>query len=216
MWPTLLGGLTQVANPSVATYARKSGTDVRVAASAASAAEAEQLAAPVLAQVRAALGKFIWAEEQPGDPPATLARAVTALLAGRSLALVEAGSGGSLAVQFAGEAALKGAAISDDHATLLTLGLTPVTLGEAGLGSQSAALELAHGAREHFGADVGLSVSAVTQGEAAGQVAVAIVGENLARSALVNWPGDAGQVRERAASAALNLAFKTLSPQATK
>lgn len=206
----LLGALTRVANPSVATYARRSGTDVRVAASAASLTEAEGLAAPVLAQVRAALGQYIWAEEQPGDVPPTLASAVAGRLAGRSLAVVEAGSGGSLAVQFAGNVALRGAAISDDHATLLTLGLTPVTLGEAGLGSEAAALELARGARERFGADVGLSVSAVTQGEAAGQVAVAIVGEGLERSALVNWPGDAGQVRERAATTALNLAFRAL------
>ncbi len=210
---TRLGELTRVANPSVATYARRSGTDVRVAASAASAAEAEQLAAPVLAQVRGVLGTYIWAEENPGDPPATLARAVAALLGGRSLGIVEAGSGGSLATQFAGEAALRGAVMSDDHATLLTLGLTPVTLGEAGLGSEAAALELARGARERFGADVGLSISAVTQGEAAGQVAVAIVGEGLERSAQVNWPGDAGQVRERAATTALNLAFRALSRQ---
>ena len=155
---TRLADLTKIANPSVATYARKSGTDVRVAASAATAREAEALAAPVLTQVREALGQFVWNEELPGDPPATMAGAIASLLAGRSLALVEAGSGGTLALPFAGEALLRGAALSDDHATLLTLGLTPVTLGGDGLYSEAAALELARGARERFGAAVGLGV----------------------------------------------------------
>ena len=207
---TRLGELTRVANPSVATYARKSGTDVRVAASAATAREAEQLAAPVLERVRAALGQFIWNEQKPGDAPASMATAVAGLLAGRSLALVEAGSGGTLALQFAGEEGLKGAAISDDHATLLTLGLTPVTLGGVGLHSEAAALELARGARERFGSEVGLSICAATGGEQVGQIALAIVGENLERSAALSWPGDAGQIRERAAASALNLAFRAL------
>ncbi len=211
----VLGELTQAANPSVATYARKSGTDVRVAASAASALEAQQLAQPVLAQVRALLGRFIWAEEQPGDAAPTLAGSVASLLSGRRLGVVETGSGGTLALQFAGEAALRGAATSDDHATLLTLGLTPLTLGREGLCSEAAALELARGAREQFGAEVGLSVSACTAGEQQGQVAVAFVTGDTEHSALVNWPGDAGQIRERAASAALNLAFRTLSGQAS-
>ncbi|WP_241191277.1 CinA family nicotinamide mononucleotide deamidase-related protein [Deinococcus psychrotolerans] len=208
---THLGDLTKIANPSVATYARKTGTDVRVAASAKSAEEARQLAEPVLEQARTALGRYIWAEEKTGDAPATLAGAVIKLLAGRSLGLVEAGSGGTLALQFAGAAALKGAAISDDHATLLTLGLTPITLSRDGVCSEVAALELAHGARERFGTGVGLSVCAAAEGEQQGQVAIAIVGEGLERVASVNWPGDAGQVRERAASTALNLAFRALS-----
>ena len=83
-------------------------------------------------------------------------------------------------------------------------------LGSAGLCSEAAALELARGAREQFGAEVGLSVSACTTGEQQGQVAVGLVTDHGEHSALVNWPGDAGQVRERAASAALNLAFKAL------
>ncbi|AWN22523.1 competence/damage-inducible protein A [Deinococcus irradiatisoli] len=210
----LLGELTRVANPSVATYARRSGTDVRVAASAASPAEAEALAQPVLARVRSLLERFVWAEERPGDAPASLAGSVAKLLSGRRLGIVETGSGGTLALQFAGEDALKGAAISDDHATLLTLGLTPVTLGDQGLCSEAAALELARGARDQFGAEVGLSVSACTSGEQQGQVAVALVSGGAEHSALVNWPGDAGQVRERAASAALNLAFRALKGEA--
>lgn len=209
---TRLGDLTKIANPSVATYARKTGTDVRVAASAENAEEAQRLAEPVLEQARASLGHFIWAEEKTGEAPATLAGAVVKLLAGRSLALVEAGSGGTLALQFAGVSVLKGAAISDDHATLLTLGLTPVTLANHGVCSGAAALELARGAREQFGAEVGLSVCAAAEGEQQGQVAIAIIGEGIERSASVNWPGDAGQVRERAASTALNLAFRALSP----
>jgi nicotinamide-nucleotide amidase len=208
---TRLGALTQVANPSVATYARRSGTDVRVAASASSLDEARVLAGPVIAQVRAALPGFLWAEEVQGEPVPTLAGTITALLAGRTLAVAEAGSGGTLALQFAGLEGVRGAAISEDHATLLTLGLTPVTLGEFGVVSQEAALELAQGVRERFGAEVGLSVCASTGGADQGQITVAIAEARNQRAAVMNWPGDAGQIRERAASTALTLAFRTLN-----
>ncbi|WP_293914134.1 CinA family nicotinamide mononucleotide deamidase-related protein [Deinococcus sp.] len=208
---TRLGELTQVANPSVATYARKSGTDVRVAASAGSLETAQALAGPVIARVRGVLEGFIWAEEGPGDAAATLASTVTGLLSGRSFAVVEAGSGGTLALQFAGSPLLRGAAISEDHATLLTLGLTPLTLSEAGVVSIQAALELAHGARERFGAEVGLSVCASLEGATQGQMAVALVSRDREQTAVMNWPGDAGQIRERAASTALTLAFRTLT-----
>ena len=206
-----LGELTLAANPSVATYARRSGTDVRVAASGGSLDAAQSLAQPVIAQVRAALPGFIWAEEVQGEPVPTLAGTIATLLAGRTLAVVEAGSGGTLALQFAGQGALRGAAISEDHATLLTLGLTPVTLGEFGVVSQEAALELAQGVRERFGAEVGLSVCASTGGQDQGQITVAIAGAGHQRAAVMNWPGDAAQIRERAASTALTLAYRSLN-----
>lgn len=203
----LLGDLTKGANPSVATYARRTGVDVRVAASAPTAGEAQALAAPVLATVRGALARWTWGED--GD---TLASVLTRRLEERSLGVVEAGSGGALSLLLADEPGFLDAAVTMDHARLITLGLTPVTLRDAGVVSEAAARELAAGAREHLGADVGLAVVTATSGEGAGQTFVALSSREVEKGTSFNWPGDPAQVRERAAVAALALAYRALRP----
>lgn len=203
----LLGELTRAANPSVATYARKTGVDVRVAASASTPAEAQALAAPVLATVRERLARWVWGED--GD---TLAGAVTGALAGRTLGVVEAGSGGALCSLLADEPGFLDAAVTVDHARLITLGLTPVTLRDHGVVSEPAALELARGAREHLGAEVGLAVVTAAKGEGAGRTFVALSDGERTEVRGLDWPGDAAQIRERAAVAALALALRVLRP----
>ncbi|MDV6375902.1 CinA family nicotinamide mononucleotide deamidase-related protein [Deinococcus arenicola] len=201
----LLAGLTQNANPSVATYARKTGVDVRVAASAETEAGARELMAPLLDTVRAHLSHWTW-----GEDGQTLAGALGAGLAGRTLGVIEAGSAGALCGLLADAAGFLDAAVTQDHARLITLGLTPVTLRDAGLVSEGAALELAAGAREHLGADIGLAVVVGVTGESAGQVYAAICSEKGHKAASVNWPGDSAQLRERAAVTALALAYRAL------
>ncbi|MFK7603698.1 CinA family nicotinamide mononucleotide deamidase-related protein [Deinococcus sp. SM5_A1] len=201
----LLAGLTQNANPSVATYARKTGVDVRVAASAETEAQARELMAPLLETVRAHLSRWTW-----GEDGQTLAGTLGDGLAGRSLGVIEAGSAGALCGLLADTAGFLDAAVTGDHARLITLGLTPVTLRDAGLVSEGAALELAAGAREHLGADIGLAVVVSVTGENAGQVHAAISSAKGHKAASVNWPGDAAQMRERAAVTALALAYRAL------
>ena len=198
----ILGDLTRQANPSVATYARKTGVDLRVAASAPSEAEARALLAPLLEQVRGLVARWTW-----GEDSTTLAGAVSERLARRTLGVIEAGSAGSLCTLLADEAAFHDAAVTQDHRRLITLGLTPVTLKNEGLVSEQAARELAAGAREHLASDVGLSV---VLDVSSGQAHVAIDTGTAQHTAAVNWPGDAAQVRERAAVAALGLAFRVL------
>ncbi|MEF2279016.1 CinA family nicotinamide mononucleotide deamidase-related protein [Deinococcus sp. YIM 134068] len=203
----LLGDLTRQANPSVATYARRTGVDVRVAASAPTADDAQTLAAPVLERVRRDLARWTWGED--GD---TLAGAVTRALNGRTLGVIEAGSGGALSLLLADEPGFLDAAVTGDHARLITLGLTPVTLNTSGVVSEAGARELAAGAREHLGADVGLAVVTATQGPHAGHTHVALSAEGTERVSSLNWPGDAAQIRERASVAALALAYRALRP----
>ena len=202
----ILGELTRQANPSVATYFRKTGVDVRVAASADTEAEARALLAPVLDVVRGKLARWTW-----GEDGQTLAGAVGQQLAGRTLGVIEAGSAGALSLLLADEPAFHDAAVTQDHRRLITLGLTPVTLKEAGLVSEQAARELAAGAREHLASDVGLSVVVGVTGERAGQAYAALDTGTLQKTVTVNWPGDPEQVRERAAVAALGLAFRALA-----
>lgn len=204
-----LGALTRQANPSVATYFRKTGVDVRVAASAPSEDEARALAQPVLEGVRADLARWTWGEDDD-----TLAGAVGKLLGGRTLGVIEAGSAGMLSTLLADEAGFHDAAVTTDHARLITLGLTPVTLRDAGLVSEGAARELAAGAREHLASDVGLSVVVNTRGENAGQAFVAVDVEGRSKTARIDWGGAPDQVRERAAVAALALAYRALRPAA--
>lgn len=199
----VLGDLCRGANPSIGTYARQTGVDVRVAASAPTEREAAALAAPLLEQVRAKLSRWTWGEN--GD---TLAAVTNRALGGRTLGVIEAGSAGTLCTLLAGQSAFLDAAITTDHRRLITLGLTPVTLRDQGLVSVQAAQELAAGAREHLGADLGLAVVVGTEGEQAGQAHAALSGDGLNETVSVNWPGNPEQTRERAAVAALGLAYR--------
>ena len=201
----LLGPLTRQANPSVATYARKTGVDIRVAASAETETEARALLSPVLQEVRALVARWTWGEDAD-----TLAGAVTARLGGRRLGVIEAGSGGALSLLLADEPSFHDAAVTVDHRRLITLGLTPVTLKDQGLVSEQAARELAAGAREHLASDVGLSVVVAPAGEGAGQAYAALCTPEGTWTTALNWPGDPAQIRERSAVAALGLAFRSL------
>lgn len=205
----ILGDLTKTANPSVATYARKTGVDVRVAASAENEDAARTLAAPVLAQVQELLGKWTW-----GFDSDTLAGAVSRGLAGRTLGVIEAGSAGALCTLLADEPGFLDAAVTQDHRRLITLGLTPVTLHDPGMVSEQAAQELAAGAREHLGSDIGLAVVVSTSGDNAGQAYAALHSPDLQKTVSINWPGDPAQIRERAAVTALALAYRTLRDSA--
>ncbi len=204
----LLGDLTKTANPSVATYARKMGVDVRVAASASTPEEANTLANPVLEQVRELLKRWTWGEDDD-----TLTGVLNNALAGRSLGIIEVGSAGMLSTLLADEPTFLDAAITQDHARLITLGLTPVTLRDCGLISKQAAQELAMGACEHLGAQVGLAVITSVAGKQAGQYYAAIYSEGVSETLELNWPGTPTQIRERSATAALALAYRTLCPQ---
>src|SRR5690606_9153476 len=88
-----LGTLTKQANPSVATYAKRDGVHVRVAAKAADMDSARVLAAPTLAAVTDAIGKWTWGFDRDELPDLVL-RALREQ--GWRLALAEGFSGGLL------------------------------------------------------------------------------------------------------------------------
>ncbi len=89
----LLEGLTERANPSVATYAKRDGVHVRVAAKAETEGAARELLAPALAEVERHLAGHVW-----GRDGEDLAALVIALLRARRtrLAVVDGASGGAL------------------------------------------------------------------------------------------------------------------------
>ena len=94
----LLDAWTRAANPSVATYAKRDGVHVRVAAKADDEAAARRLLEPVLVAVEGALAGHVWGrgDDELGQ------RALSALAArGGRLALVDRATGGRRAAAIA-------------------------------------------------------------------------------------------------------------------
>ena len=119
----LLGEWTQRANPSVATYAKRDGVHVRVAAKADDDAAARALLAPAAAAVAEALGDRVWGTD--GDELAERALAAVAARGGR-LSVVDLATGGRLA------ALLSDARPSDDAGGFDGVGADAVEAARAG------------------------------------------------------------------------------------
>ena len=152
--------------------------------------EAEALAAPVLEQVRGMLARWTWGEDAD-----TLASVLTRALGTRTLGVIEAGSGGTVCAALADAPGFLDAAVTVDHARLITLGLTPVTLNAHGVVSEQAARELAAGAREYLGAAVGLAVVTATAGEQAGQTYIALDTGDCTTGPAKNGPSELARRR---------------------
>lgn len=153
-----LAAWTSSPNPSVATYARRDGVHVRVAAKAADRETAARLAAPAEADVRDALADRLWGVDDDELPAAALA----ALRArGWGLAVLELASGGAVAealgaVPEAPET-LRGSVVAWSHTAMSTIG--DPSLFEAALRSEPrAAAAAAEAVRRAYGAEVGVAV----------------------------------------------------------
>ncbi len=202
-----LGGLTQQANPSVATYARRHGVDVRVAASAATEAEARALAEPVTQTVVTALGTFVYGRDDD-----TLAGVVLRHLTERGETVATLETNGALLAELLAEVrspAYAGGVVATNHATLLEWGLTPVTLSTRGEHAEEAALELARGVRERHGTSWGLCVLPGDRN------VLAVSGTGGEHTTSFEWPTDARTSRERGVYGALALLLRHLRAEVT-
>ncbi|NLG28591.1 MAG: CinA family nicotinamide mononucleotide deamidase-related protein [Chloroflexi bacterium] len=162
-----IGDLMHLSNPTVGTAAHPGQTDVRIAAKAESAAEAETLIAPVERTLRERLGEYIYGVD--GD---TLAGVLCALLAERgwTLALADGVSSGEISLALsqgaAGRPVLAGALVATGTAGVRE------ALGLAGGGAADAqtASDAARAVSALYRADLGLAVvgpqdPAAAQGE---------------------------------------------------
>lgn len=93
----LLADLTDQANPSVATYAKRDGVHVRVAAKAPTREAAATLQAPTLAEVTRRLEGHVWGRD---DDELTALISAHLRARGERLALIDAASGGALIEHF--------------------------------------------------------------------------------------------------------------------
>lgn len=143
-------------NPSVATYAKRDGVHVRVAAKAGTEAEARALARPFEEQVAALLGGHVW-----GFDDDELAELIVSRLTetGRTLASAEGPSGGLLMEAVSAvpgsEGVYTGGVLAWSAQAMGILGL-PRPAGQGQSGAVLAGL-MADAARDTFTADFGLA-----------------------------------------------------------
>jgi nicotinamide-nucleotide amidase len=152
----LLGELTASANPSVATYAKRDGVHVRVAAKAADAAAARELAAAAERTVAEALAPWTWGHDADELPQVLMAELAAR---GLKLATAEGPSGGALADALSAvdgaESIYCGGMLTWSAQAMGLLGM-PRPAEDLQLGAQVAA-RLAAAARETFSADIGVA-----------------------------------------------------------
>ena len=215
-----LGALTLQANPSVATYAKRDGVHVRVAAKAADIDSAQQQALPVLEQVRHCLAEAIWGEDED-----ELANVIIEALQQQQCSLVslEAASGGLLAERLgsvSGADTVYRAGVVAWGAQIRTaLGLPASVSSEAS--SQEHAEALARALNEHFASDYALVVgelqanTAVSEQSGKRQLSLALCSRSAAAPACVSTTltlpfSEPAWLRERVTFASLALLWRQL------
>jgi nicotinamide-nucleotide amidase len=155
--------LLELANPTVAPYAGKGESRLRVSAKATTEAEALALIEPVAQQIREILGQDCY-----GSDDDTLASVTGALLkaAGQTLAVAESCTGGGLGQLLTtvpgSSAYFWGGVISyDNQVKIKMLGVDAVDLERLGAVSAEVACQMAAGVRDRLGTDWGLSITGI-------------------------------------------------------
>jgi nicotinamide-nucleotide amidase len=193
--------------------------EVRVRLSVAAADRATALAAiaPVEEAVRAELGDVVYGTDED-----SLEGVCAALLKeqGKTLATAESLTGGLLSARITGAAGasdffLGGACTYAVGAKTAILGVPPVLLDAAGSVSEAVAAAMAEGAREAFGADVGVSTTGVAgptehDDEPPGTVSLAVADAAGTVTRRIHAPGDRVQVRNWSTAVALDLLRRRL------
>jgi nicotinamide-nucleotide amidase len=212
----MLADFTNQRNPSVATYARRHGVDVRVAASAPDAEAARQAAAPVLAEVERRLAPFIWGRDEE-TIGLVLGRALSARQ--QTVAVAESFTGGLVADTLTdtpgASAWFRGGMIAYSPAAKIALGVPAALIERHGVVSEEVAGALATAVRARFETDWGLATTGVAgpaplEGHPPGTTLVAVAGPDGLVVRRLGWPGERRQVKERATNGLLMLFLRRL------
>jgi nicotinamide-nucleotide amidase len=200
------------ANPTVATYAKRDAVDVRLTAKAATLDEARALVETLEARARELLGLHVFGVDE--DTPQSV---LGALLGKRGLhlATMESCTGGllaSLVTEVPGISAVyRGGLVSYAAEVKEEWGVPADVLAAHGTVSEEAARAMARAVCQGLGAEVGIGVTGVAgpdavEGKPVGLVHLAVATPQGERHSEQRIRGDRGEVRWRAAYAALHLA----------
>jgi nicotinamide-nucleotide amidase len=211
----------QSAQPSVATYAKRDGVHVRIAAKATTREEAEGIASNAIAHVRTRLQQYVWGTD--GD---TLPAVIGAQLRARgwSLGTVESLTAGLACAEMATvpgiSDVLRGAVVAYWPEVKRRLGVPADIIEQHGVVSGQTAEAMAVAGCRFLGADVCVSTTGVAgptsmEGKPVGEVWIGVSGPWGSSSTSFQL-GDRGRevVRERAAMHALATLWKALPSQA--
>jgi competence/damage-inducible protein CinA-like protein len=199
-------------NPTVAYLASSGEVKVRLTAKAATHGEAEDLLAPLAAEVARRLAPHVFTT---GDEELEQVVGRELRARRRTVACAESLTGGGLAARLtkapgASEYFLGSAVTYTAKAKHDVLGVSQETIDGPGVVSEECAREMAAGARELFGADVALALTGVAGpephgGQQPGQVWMAIDAADAKEARGFRAPGDRAQVRRWAEQGALDL-----------
>ncbi len=215
-----LGYLTDGANPSVATYAKRDGVQVRVAAKADTPEAAKAGAAEVESKVRNLIEDKLWGEDDDELAAVILDKLK---VKGQTLATMESLTGGllgDLLTSVAGaSAAYEGGVVAYRAQQKAAFGVPETLLAAHGAVSAETALAMAEAATTRFSSDYGLATTGVagpdsSEAKPVGELHLAVFrrsdGCSRVRS-LQLPPLERNWVRERAAFAALSLLWAVLN-----
>ena len=215
----LLGSLTDGANPSVATYAKRDGVQVRVAAKADTPAAAKAQAAEVETKVGDLLQDKLWGEDDDELPGVVLA----ALAArGHTLATMESLTGGlvgDLLTSVPGAStAYEGGVVAYNPRQKAAFGVSETILEVHGSVSAEVVTAMAEAATKAFSSDYGLATTGVagpesSEGKDVGALHLAVFrrSDGFVQVRSVQLPPlERNWIRERAAFAALSLLWSVL------
>jgi nicotinamide-nucleotide amidase len=211
-----LGDLVKSANPSVATYAKRDGVYVRIAASATDHAEAEHLLQPVLDDVKARLGSDVF-----GSANDSLSSVVGALLQDRqsTVATAESITGGLVASYLTdvpgSSQHVKGGLVAYNEDIKRRFGVPPEVIDRHGVVSEQTALALADSARRDFSSDYGIGTTGAAGpdahgGEKPGTAFIAVVGESVRRTGRIRRIAPRETVKFYVALSAIDLLRRVL------
>jgi nicotinamide-nucleotide amidase len=158
----MISPFSKSTNPTVGVYARADGIHVRLAAKAATEAEARDIITPLEDNLRGALGPVIW-----GADDDTLESAAGALLRneGLTLATMESCTGGLLASTITdvpgSSAYFRGGLVSYATEMKIEWGVNRDVIEQHGVISAECAIEMARAVRAKLNADIGIGVTGV-------------------------------------------------------
>ncbi|MBA3551950.1 MAG: competence/damage-inducible protein A [Actinobacteria bacterium] len=206
------------ANPSIAYLASSGEVKVRLTAKATTRGEAEALIRPLAEEVAERLGAHVFTT---GDEELEQVVGRDLKAHGWTVACAESLTGGSLGVRLSlapgASVYFKGSAVCyTPESKRKVLGVARETIERAGVVSEECAREMARGAREIFGADIGLALTGVAgpephDGKPAGTVCVALSAKGAEESSSFRAPGDRDQVRRWSEQSALDTLRRFLS-----
>ena len=211
--------MNALTNPTLAPYAKEGEVRLRVTARAADEAEAEALMAPVIAEVKAALGDIVYGV----DVPSLEALAFDLLKQrGATVATAESCTGGLVSKRItdlpgASKIFRGGVTVYTDGAKHILLGVDRKLLDDCGAVSQEVAFELAEKMLQTLGADYGIGVTGVAGPETDGVhpvgtvfVALADAEGTFVRALKLGERSDRSRIRTLAANHAFDMLRRRL------